>query len=241
MFLHLHVAAIHLLFDHNASSPGTLSHAVKTETPPTMGLLAPWFALVLSFLTLCRTASVDLAPLERRPAVSDSLATFVLSQTNNSRAANPAQNQTVNSNLEEFEYDIPNTLRYVDIVIDKDKPLDPTSFHSVIETALSQLNSHIAVHGNGPLLPQDNPYLVISGNCCSATEADLKHDGTPWLTYQILLQTFIGLKVILDDERRYFSAGYSTASSRGMNFGQGAIAKVPQAVGADSMSIKTTK
>ena len=207
-----------------------------------MGLLAPWFALVLSFLTLCRTASVNVAPVERRPAVSDSLATLVLSQTNNTLAANLAHNQTVNSHLEAFDYDIPNTSRYVDIAIDKDAPLDPTSFHGVITTALSELNRQIAVHGYRPLQPQDNPYVITSGNCISVTEADLKPDGTPWLTYHILLETFTALKVILDDKERYFTTGYSTANNRGWAYGQGAIAAgAPHAAGAASMSVKTEK
>ena len=235
------MAAIYVLFDHKASSPRTLTHAVKTETPPKMDLLAPWFALVLSFLTLCRTASVDLAPLERRPAVSDSLATVVLSQTNNTLAANLAHNQTVNSNIQTFAYDIPNTSRYVDIAIDKDAPLDPTSFHEVITAALSKLEGDIAVHGNAPLRPQDNPYVIISGSCISKTDPDLKPDGTPWLTYKILLETFTALKVILDDEGRYFTTGFSTANNGGRAYAQGAIAEIFHSAGTASMSVKTEK
>lgn len=242
MFLHLHVAAVHVLFDLNASSPQTLTHAVKTETPPKMDPLAPWFALVLPFLTLCWTASGDLAPLEHRPAVSDSLATLVLSQTNSTLGANLAHNQTVSSNVESFEYDIPHTSRFVDIAIDKDAPLDRVSFHGVITTALTKLGRHIVVHGHGPLQPQDNPYVITSGSCISVTEADLKPDGTPWLTYNILLETFAALKVVLDDEERYFTAGYSTASNMGRAFGQGAIAAgAPHAAGAASISVKTEK
>ena len=232
------MAAIHVSFDPTASPPPTLTHAIKTETPPKMGLLAPWFALVLSFLTLCRTASVNLAPLELDPAVSDSPAAFVLSQTNHSQAANLAQNQTANTNLEEFEYEIPNSSRYVDIVIDKDGPIDSTSFHAVIITALSQLNRQIAIHGDSPLQPLDNPYIVTSGNCRSETKADLRLDGTPWLTYKILLETFTGLKVILIDEGRYFTTGFSTAN-KWRAYGHGMIAGVPQAPSAASMSLKT--
>lgn len=234
------MAPIHVSIDHTASPPRTLTHAIKTETEPKMGLLAPWFALALSFLTLCRTASVNLAPLERHPAVSDSPAAFVLSQTNNSQAANLAQNQTVNSNLEEYEYDIPNTPRYVDIVIDRDGPIDPNSFHRVITNAISQLTRQIALYGDGPLQPQDNPYIVTFGNCRSETKADLRLDGTPWLTYKILLETFTGLKVILNDEGRYFTTGYSTAN-KWRAYGHGLIAGAPQAASATSMSLKTEK
>ena len=234
------MAAIHVSFHQTVSPPRTLTHAIKTETPPKMGLLAPWFALVLSFLTLCRTASIDLAPLARPPAVGESLATFVLSQTNNSQASNLAQNQNVNSNLVEFDYDIPNTSRYVGIVIDTDRPVDPTSFHRVITNALSQLTHQIAVHGDGPLHPQDNPYIVNAGDCMSETRADLRLDGTPWLTYKILLETFTGLKVILNDEGRYFTAGYSTAN-KWRAYGHGMIFRAPRAANATSMSLKTEK
>ena len=206
-----------------------------------MGLPAPWFALVLFFLTLCQTASIDLTSLEGRPAANDSLATFVLSQINSSLAANPAQNQTVNTDLEEFEYDIPSSSRFVSIAIDKDKPINPNSLHRVIETALARLSNHIAVHGNGPLQPQDNPFTVISGNCCLAVQSELKPDRTLWLTYKILLETIIGLKITLDDERRYFAAGFSTANIEGINYAQGAIAKAPQGARAASMSTETEK
>ena len=206
-----------------------------------MGLPAPWFALVLFFLTLCQTAFIHLTSLEGRPVANDSLATFVLSQINSSLAANPAQNQTVNTDLEEFDYDIPSSSRFVGITIDKDRPMDPNSFHRVIETSLARVSNHIAVHGNGPLQPQDHPFLVLSGDCYLEVQSDLKPDRTLWLTYKILLETIIGLKITLDDERRYFRAGFSTADMKGPSFAQGVIAKAPQVAGAASMSIETEK
>ena len=206
-----------------------------------MGLLAPWFALLLPFLTLCRTAVFDSASLERRSTVSGSLATFVVSQTNNSLVGDLAQNRTVDTDLEEIEYEIPHTSRYVSIVINKNEPLDPTSFHKVIVTALSRLNRHIASHGDGPLQPLDDPYQVIFDDCNSTTHSDLKDDGTPWLTYKILLETFIGLKAILDDKRRYFVTGYSTADLEGVAYGQGTIAAAIRAAAPAAMSMNTEK
>ena len=187
-----------------------------------MGLLAPWLAL-LPFLTLCQTAFFDLNSLERRSPVSGSLATFVVSQTNKSLVANPAQNQTADNDLEEFEYDIPNTSRIVSIVIDKSEALDPTSFRMVITTALYQLQRHIVLHGDSPLWPRDIPYQVIRGGCNSTTDAYCRLDGTPWLTYKILQETFIGLKMILSDERRYFLTGYSISDLNRRIYGQGTI------------------
>ncbi len=200
-----------------------------------MGLLAPWFALLLPFLTLCRTALFPLASLEHHPTVNSSLATFVLSQSNKSLAANLAQNQTVGLDLRDFDYDIPNTSRYVSIAIDIRRPLDPVSFHNVIIAALSYLNRHIALHGNGPLQPQDDPFHLTSHSCSSITESDRKDDGSPWLTYSILLETFIGLKVILDNERRYFVTGYSTSDLNGTAFGQGSISEAIHVAGAASL------
>lgn len=206
-----------------------------------MGLLAPWFALLLPLLTLCRTTFFDLASLERRSTVSGSLAKFVVSQTNKSLVANPAENQIVDTDLEEFEYDIPNTSRYVSIVIDKSEALDPSSFHMVIWTALSQLNGHIVIHGDAPLQPRHNPYQVIWDGCNSTTESYLGFEGTPYLTYKILLETFIGLKVILDDERRYFFAGYSISDASEIIYGQGTIDNTTRAAGAAAMSVKAEK
>ena len=235
------MAAIYVLFGPKDSFPRTLTHAFRIKTQLRMGLLAPCFALLLPFLVLCRTVSIDLANPDRGPTLSGSLATFILSQTNSTLAANLAQNQTVNSDVETFDYDIPNTSRYVDIAIDKDAPLDPASFHGVITTTLSRLTRHIEVHGDGRLQPQDNPYVITSGNCSSETEADLQPDGTPWLTYKILLETFTGLKVILDDEGRYFTAGFSTASTRGRAYGKGSIYGAPHAAGPASTSLETEK
>ena len=206
-----------------------------------MGLVAPWFALLLPFLTLCRTAFFDLAFLERRLTVSGSLATFVVSQTNRSVGTNPAQNQTVDPDLEEFDYEIPNTSRFVSIVIDKSEALDPTSFHMVISRTLFQLNRHIILHGDGPLQPRDNPYKVIQNRCNSTTEGYRELDGTLWLTYGILRETFIGLKVILDDERRYFPAAYSTSDLNQRIYGQGTIDEIVAAAGAAAMSVETEK
>ena len=205
-----------------------------------MGLLAPCLAL-LPFLTLCRPAIFDLASLERRSTVSGSLPTFVVSQTNKSLVANLAQDQTVGAHLEEFEYNIPNTSRYVSIVIDRSEPLDPVSFHMVILDALSQLHLHIAIHGDGPIWPLDNPYQVVWHRCNSTTEVNRKLDGTPWLTYGILRETFIGLRVILDNKGRYFLASYSIADSNQRIYGQGTMDEVNSARGAAAISRKTEK
>ncbi len=158
-----------------------------------------------------------------------------MSQTRNILVANLAQNQTVYTDLEEFEYDIPNTSQYVSIVIDKNEAIDPTSFHKVITTAPSQLDGHIIIHGDGPLQPRDNPCQVIWDSCNSTTHSYRSFAGTPYLTYKILLKTFIGLKVILDDERRYFLAGYSIADLDQRIYGQ------TYAAGAAAMSMKTKK
>ena len=205
-----------------------------------MGLLAPWLAL-LPFLTLCRPAIFGLASLERRSTVSGSLPTSIVSQTNKSLVANLAQDQTVGADLEEFEYDIPNTSRYVSIVIDISEHLDHVSFHMVIKNTLSRLHLHIATHGDGPIWPVDNPYQVIWNGCNSTTEVYRKLDGTPWLTYGILKETFIGLRVILDNERLYFLAGYSIADSNQRIYGQGTIDEVNSTAGAAAMSRKTEK
>lgn len=188
-----------------------------------MGLLAPWFALLLPFPTLCRTAFFDLASLERRSTVSGSLATFINPQTDKSLVANLAQNETGDNDLEEFDYYIPNTSRYVSIIIDKSEALDPTSFHRVIATVLFQLHRHIELHGDSPLWPRDIPYHVIWNGCNSTTDTYRRLDGTPRLTYEILQQTFRGLKVLLDDERRYFLTGYSISDLDQRIYGQGTI------------------
>ena len=187
-----------------------------------MGLLAPWLAL-LPFLTLCRTAFFDSTSLERRSSVGGSLATFVVSQTNKSLVANPAQNQTADNDLEEFEYNIPNSSRFVSIIIDKSEALDHNCFRGVITTALYQLQRHIALHGDSPLWPRDIPYTVLRGGCNSTTDAFCKLDGTPWLTYKILQETFIGLKATLSDERRCFLTAYSISDLNRRMYGQGTI------------------
>ena len=187
-----------------------------------MGLLAPWLAL-LPFLTLCWTAFFDSTSLERRSSVGGSLATFVVSQTNKSLVANPAQNQTADNDIEQFEYYIPNSSRFVSIIIDRNEALDPTSFGVVITTALYQLQRHIALHGDSPLWPRDIPYQVIRGRCNSTTDAFCRLDGTPWLTYKILQETFIGLRMTLSNEGRYFLTAYSISDSNRRMYGQGTI------------------
>ena len=203
-----------------------------------MGLLAPWLAL-LPFLTLYWPAIFALTSLERRSTFSGSLRTFVVSQTNKSLVANLAQDQTVGAHLEEFEYDIPNTSRYVSIVIDRSEPLAPVSFHMVIIEALSRLHLHIAIHGDGPVWPLEIPYQVIWSRCNSTTEVNRKLDGTPWLTYGILRETFIGLRAILDNEQRYFLASYIIADTNQRIYGQGTMDEVNSAAGAAAMSRKT--
>ena len=230
-----------VLYDHDPSSPQSLTHAVKIKKQPKIGLLASWLALLLPFLTLCRTALLPLASLEHHPTVSPSLATLVLSQSNKSLAANPAQNQTVGLDTSYYNYDIPYTSRLVSIASDTTRALDQVSFHGVIVTAMEQLNRHIVRHGDGPVQPQDDPYRVMYRGCSSTTETDRKDDGSPWLTYQVLLETFIGLRAVLYDERRYFVTGFSTSDQNGTYFGMGDIKPAAHAARPALLSRKMEK
>lgn len=132
------------------------------------------------------------------------------------------QIQSLAARIEEFEYEFPNTFRFVPIVIDKDAPLNPSAFHRVIATVLSQLRSHIIHHGDGRLEPGHNPYVFGIPGCSPKTESSRWH-GAYKLTYGILVKTFDGLKIFLDEQRRWYEAEYIIQDDYGVIYEEGFI------------------
>jgi hypothetical protein len=130
------------------------------------------------------------------------------------------QNQSLTDRFETFEYKVHNTARSISIVIDKKNPLNPFAFRQVLKTVHTQLESHILLHGDGLLEPRDDPYVLkIPG--CSSTTHSTTYKG-PHLTYGILLETFDGLRIVLDEERRWYEADF-VIYEHGNTLGEGNI------------------
>ena len=190
-----------------------------------MRYLGASFAPLLLFVTFSHTASLPLGVTEIRQSGKISLPGLLLSEGNNSSTTALSQNKSLGNGDDEFEYNIPNTSRYVSIAIERSTPINPVLFHRIITVARTRLLRHINQHGDSALLPADNPYVLTFQGCSSSTNSVTRDDGSLWLTYGILLETFDALKVVLDDKRRFYLAGYSTADDNGTRYGDGEISR----------------
>ncbi|KAL2044467.1 hypothetical protein N7G274_003172 [Stereocaulon virgatum] len=129
-------------------------------------------------------------------------------------------NRSLTDRFESFRYRIPNTPRSISVVIDKEIPLNPFAFRQVLKTIHTQLESHILLHGDGLLESRDDPYVLEIPGCTSTTRSTAYRGRH--LTYGILLETFDGLKIILDEERRWYEAVFVIHESRN-TLGEGSI------------------
>lgn len=181
--------------------------------------------IVLALLSFSGSYAASLPPVQTDlfPIANNSLTslTFV-----NGSISSPTllqlQGQSSNEDIENFEYRIPNTHRFLTIALHKNAHIDDFAFSRVISMIIYRAQRHIDNHGDGPFLPQDNPYHYgIRG--CQSTTFSRTGFGALLMTYGMLKEVMYGLRVVLEAQRRFNVAAYVLWDEHGIAYGEGEI------------------
>lgn len=179
--------------------------------------------LFLLVITTCHVASLPCAaknPFYTTSAFASSLTVC------NGNVSLPTfdltRDQSLEGEVEEFKYNIPNTPRHLNIAVNTSLPIEHYAFHQVITNILYNVQRHIDQSRDGPLQPQDNPYHYgIEG--CQSTSFSRTGFGHLLLTYGILKEVMYGLRVVLEAQRRFYVAAYAVSDEHGIIYGEGHI------------------